>query len=86
MEKGAAKLDLWVMAKSRTKLPCGTSDEIAGYLLRHEHGIGPLRYSVSIFGIDISMKKAKKERADYGAPDIGNGSIDTAKLINKFKS
>ncbi|KYN03734.1 hypothetical protein ALC62_05430, partial [Cyphomyrmex costatus] len=28
VEEGAAKLDLWVIAKSRIELPCGTSDEI----------------------------------------------------------
>lgn len=73
----ATKLDLWVIAKSREP----------SYFAAHEAGTTSLRatfrdpnvrigllhqYSVSIFGIDISIEK--KQCA--GALDIGKVSID----------
>ncbi|KYN14870.1 hypothetical protein ALC57_12979 [Trachymyrmex cornetzi] len=62
VEEGTAKLDLSVIAKSRIELPCGTLDEIVSLPFAARTPIKLLRYCVSIFDIDISIKRLKKEQ------------------------
>jgi len=62
VEEGTAKLDLSVIAKSRIELPCGTLDEIVSLPFATRTPIKLLRYCVSIFDIDISIKRLKKEQ------------------------
>ncbi|KYN32898.1 hypothetical protein ALC56_12714 [Trachymyrmex septentrionalis] len=75
-QSSPAELDLSVIAKSRIELPCGTLDEIVSLPFAARTLIKLLRYCVSIFDIDISIKRLKKRTADKtrSEPPGGIGS------------